>query len=390
MLLVPGNGATTFASMQGECSMSLELPDPRLARIISEAAFDPAKWIDVCDGMAQLTGGCGAVLLPAQADQRGLGGFPHSVSLDDSARRYLDEEWYKRDSRDAGLPVIRRRGYTTDADSIAFDDIKRSSYYQDFLKPLKLIWFMGIGFKSEENWWTFSIQRALGTEPFPDDEIRKVLSYCGLLTSSATVARQLGFARIRGAVGVLEQHGLCSIALDSNERVVHVSPSAERHLADGLQISGGKLRAARATDAPALARLISVICGKSVSSHRHVSLPRVSGQLPLVLYGCKLPDAQCDVFQPAVGLLVISDPQRPQHISSALMADYFGLTPAEAGLAVALARGNTAHQYAMDNHISMATARNHLQAVLRKTETHRQGELVAALNKIIPRKDFDA
>jgi DNA-binding CsgD family transcriptional regulator len=369
--------------------MDLEFPDPHLARTINEAAFDPAKWIDVCDGMAHLIGGCGSLIFPSDSVQQRIG-VPHSAYLQPSFDRYVKEEWYKRDVRFDGVPKIGRRGYITDADNIDYGDVKKSSFYQDFLRPEKIGWYAAIGLKTQQNLWFLSIQQRPGQEPFSTQVIQKALSFCALLNNSAAVARHLGFARVHGAANVLEQHGLCAIALDANERVVHVSPSAELHLTDRLQISGGKLRAMRAADAPALARLIAGICRNSQSLlNSQVALPRTNGKPPLVLYGCHLPDAQCDVFQPAVALLVISDPQRPQHISQSLLADYFGLTPAEADLAVALARGTSAQQHAIDNHISPATARNHLQAVLRKTGTHRQGELVAALNKVIPRRDFD-
>ena len=67
------------------------LPNDELARTISEAAFNPVKWTEVCDGMAKLIGGCGSVIFPTGDDQKRLG-LPHSLSIEDSFTRYVDGE----------------------------------------------------------------------------------------------------------------------------------------------------------------------------------------------------------------------------------------------------------------------------------------------------------
>lgn len=282
---------------------------------------------------------------------------------------------------------MRQRGYITDTDCISHDDIASSDYYQDFLRPVKLRWFAGIGIATENNWRVLSIQRALGTEPFSQSEIRTALSYRDLLNTSAAIARHLGFARTLGAANVLEQHGLCAIALDANHRVVHVSPSAERHLQDCFRIVEGKLSARHAPDEGLLARLIASICGKDFAkTNLHVALRRSDGRPPLVLYGCSLPEVGCDVFQPAVALLVISDPEVQQGIPPDLLIDYFGMTRAEARLAISLHLGASVEKHAADNGLSPITVRNHLQELLRKTSTHRQADFIAVLNRVIPRK----
>jgi DNA-binding CsgD family transcriptional regulator len=360
------------------------LPDQRLSEVISEAAFDPSKWIDVCDGFSQLLGGYGALILPEDEESRPLG-MPHSPCLEEGLKRYIEEEWYKGDLRNASLPLYHARGYVSDEDYIAYDAMDKSDYYQDFLRPLGLRWFAGIGFTTDLRRWTLSIQRKFGGNPFEKSEIRKAFAYRDHLSNSAVISRQLGFAKMCGAAGALEQQGLCAIALDAGERVVYVSPSAERHLHDGLEISGSRLRASRPAEAVALSRFAKAICRKDTSlSHLHVSIARSDGRWPLVLYGCALPEAQCDIFRPAVALLVISDPDRTSNVPLALLMDYFGLTRAEADLAAALFKGASVEQHAIRTGVSRATARNHLQVLLHKTGTHRQGELIALLGRIVP------
>ena len=62
----------------------------------------------------------------------------------------------------------------------------------------------------------------------------------------------------------------------------------------------------------------------------------------------------------------------------------FGLTEAEARLAVALVSGETVAEFAADRSVSINTARVQLTSLLRKTRTRRQAELVALLGAVPP------
>jgi DNA-binding CsgD family transcriptional regulator len=373
--------------------MTSELRNATVARVITEAAFNPAKWTDVCDGMASLVSGDGAVMIPADIAKRSFPssknrksiGLPRSDGIAHLISVYEAEGWHKNDLRIKGLPAILRRGYTIDSDCIEYDEIQRSPFYQEFLKPAGLLWFVGIGIQVEQSVWCLSVLRHLQTEQFSEHEIQEVLSYRDLLSHSAGIARQLGNVRVRAAADILEQHGLCAIAIDATGKVISVSPSAERHFTDTLQIIGGKLHAKNPTGAAPLTRLIDSVCGKALlAANPQVVLARTNGKPPLVLYACKLPEAERDIFQPAIALIVISDPEQPQEPSCDLLMDYFGFTRAEGCLAVALMGGTSIEDYAIGHSISPVTVRNHLQGLLRKTATHRQAELISTLNRVVP------
>ncbi|WP_192247333.1 helix-turn-helix transcriptional regulator [Mesorhizobium silamurunense] len=58
------------------------------------------------------------------------------------------------------------------------------------------------------------------------------------------------------------------------------------------------------------------------------------------------------------------------------LRNLYRLTPAEAAVAMAIARGEGLQAVADQLDISLTTARTHLQHVFEKTETRRQAELV--------------
>ena len=66
---------------------------------------------------------------------------------------------------------------------------------------------------------------------------------------------------------------------------------------------------------------------------------------------------------------------RPSHVIRTLARDY-GLTPAEARLVSGLVQGKRLREIASEVGVSMNTIRTQLKSVFRKTDTHRQVDLV--------------
>jgi DNA-binding CsgD family transcriptional regulator len=68
--------------------------------------------------------------------------------------------------------------------------------------------------------------------------------------------------------------------------------------------------------------------------------------------------------------------------SEPLLRRLYNLTPAEARLAQALARGDSLEQVAQVLNVKMTTARTQLAAIFSKTRTSRQARLVAILSRL--------
>jgi hypothetical protein len=265
--------------------MKLRLPDHRLASLISEAAFDSSKWTQVCDGMAELIGGCGSVMFPLGPDLALLD-LPHSDSLEESFQRYIKDEWYTRDLRFGSIETCRKRGYVTDADYISYEDVNSSEYYQEFLRPVKLKWFAGLGVGEGSDCWVFSVQQSLDKDPFKNDDIKKLFAYRELLNNSATISRQLGFAKIIGATTIMEHHGRAVVALGVGGRVLHVSSLAQNQIGKAFQIVQGQLRARFEKDRLPLERLITSLCNNQIFKPPYSSVTWPRFGTPSGLWHC--------------------------------------------------------------------------------------------------------
>ena len=75
-------------------------------------------------------------------------------------------------------------------------------------------------------------------------------------------------------------------------------------------------------------------------------------------------------------IVFVADPDGAPRTAQDQLRDLHRLTPAEAAVAMAIARGEGLQAVANELDISLTTARTHLQHVFEKTETRRQAELV--------------
>jgi DNA-binding CsgD family transcriptional regulator len=80
--------------------------------------------------------------------------------------------------------------------------------------------------------------------------------------------------------------------------------------------------------------------------------------------------------------VLLVDPEDCPKVSFGLLQQVFGLTKGEAHLANQLLCGQSLQEIADESGVSIGTVRSQAKAVLTKTDTHRQAELVALLTRL--------
>ncbi|WP_169805119.1 helix-turn-helix transcriptional regulator, partial [Variovorax boronicumulans] len=81
-------------------------------------------------------------------------------------------------------------------------------------------------------------------------------------------------------------------------------------------------------------------------------------------------------------LVVFAHPAEAAPVEPRQLESLLGLSPTEARLALLLASGKTVKDFAAAQHCSEHTARSHLRNVMRKTDCHRQAELVLLVQSL--------
>lgn len=174
------------------------------------------------------------------------------------------------------------------------------------------------------------------------------------------------------------------IVLDEARNIVSRSCAGEHllALADGFTEKKGKLSCVRETDIKFVDRALA----EAVSSHAQANdaclsfeVRRAHGRLPLRVRAVPLKPPSARISSPpAVLMLLIEDP------SAAVSGPFevlrgFGLTPAEAKLAIAIAEGQSVKLFAEDRGLSQETVRTQLKRAMHKLSVSRQVELVRKL-----------
>jgi DNA-binding CsgD family transcriptional regulator len=146
------------------------------------------------------------------------------------------------------------------------------------------------------------------------------------------------------------------------------------------------------TDAGALAvrpRALSLQVHKAIENAGMESrvggmrIPRTNGsQRPLGLIFTPMLFAQGEGGAPRRVAIWIVDTESPAGANERLLATLFGLSPAEARLALWLVAGHTPEECARRAGVGVATVRSQLHNIYVKTGTRRQAELVALLCKL--------
>ncbi|MFK4792492.1 helix-turn-helix transcriptional regulator [Sphingobium sp. ZW T5_29] len=158
--------------------------------------------------------------------------------------------------------------------------------------------------------------------------------------------------------------------------------AAATMLANGapLMLDHGQLRGVSAESRQRLARLLSPPCDDDMitaafgdlddSMVQAIALPNGAFK-GTVAHGW-------DDDRDGVALILI-DPSQAPFLSAGHVTSLFGLTPAEARLAVALSQGTSLNAYADRRGVSVGTVRIQMKRILEKTDSRRQADLVGKL-----------
>lgn len=347
----------------------------KIAESFAEAAADPSRWNEAMEVAARATGSFGALMLPVKGR---LPDMPLTASMRPTLEAYLREGWIHRDERYRSVPAFSRRGVSTEFDFINTDEIARHPYYQEFLARFGLRWFGGVKVGVGEDVWCLSLQRSVVQGPFAPSEIEELATLSRHLAGAAELARAFAFARSDAAMEAFAISGSAVVMFDRCGEAFRANAAAERLLGDDLQIVRGRLASFDRNATAALDRALHALiwAPESLALQQPVIFPRKQGR-PILIYLSRPATMVRDGFGLCQAIGVLVDLQvRPTVVQGDLIRA-FKLTPAEARLAIQLARGDSIDTVADRLGITYETARNVLKRVFQKTDTNRQAELLA-------------
>jgi DNA-binding CsgD family transcriptional regulator len=378
----------------------IAMPAPRnndFLDLVYEAALDPAMWTPVMERFADMVGGHGGWL--SQLSTEDDSGADESDPL---AR--IDPEWPARyiahfADRNPLHHVDNPREYMrqwtprilTDEDWMPKDELVRTEYYNDFLRPQNVDSSMMIRLAAKGvEIATMNICRAPGRGQFDRCELELAARVHPHLIRAFELGRR--FASTRRLAGELttvldhSPHGLFILADDGHVR--HANRVSEALVAEaaGLRMIAGRLTASNSTDARRLAALIAAAgdgdCERRAGGSMALATP--ARRTPLSV---TVAPVRSDRFEPVFRghsiLVCVTDLEAEVKLPEQTLRELFGLTPAEGRLALAIFEGLSPGEAATSFGVSPHTVRVQLGQVFAKTGTNRQSELVGLMMRAV-------
>jgi DNA-binding CsgD family transcriptional regulator/PAS domain-containing protein len=353
----------------------------RLLDLIYDAATEQELWRSVLTEIADLTKSQGGVLF-GQSVRASRVYFEFNGRLSEECNRVYRERHMQNlwsmgmESRPVGRIVLSD-------EIIPLSSLRPTLFFEEVLRPQDVAHNVMIALAAKDDFCAaFNLCRSVRQGDLGRDE-RGLL---GRLVSHLQRAFLLGFrldayrALQCSEYQVLDQLSVGVILLDRRARIVYVN-----RMARSLDADAGPLQLRNATvttlSPPHSQRLGELIRAALLGTPaRSMSVPRSSdGQLLTILVSSvrgRDVGRFADLSMPdAAVLLFIIDPANRAGIPLPLITDAYGLTPAEARVALAASSGLTIPEAALQLGLSPNTIKTHLRKVFAKTGTNRQTEL---------------
>jgi DNA-binding CsgD family transcriptional regulator/PAS domain-containing protein len=206
------------------------------------------------------------------------------------------------------------------------------------------------------------------------------------LQNALKIRRALGLAedRARNAEAMLDSSETAFILLDGEARIIHMNAAAQQIAlaSDGLAVSIDRIVP---TDDHMRAEFGALITACAAADLGHpggaLALPRSGPSHPLQIL--ITPIHLSEKHHASVRVLVLAtDPDRAVTFPDAVLRQIYGLTPAEIEIANALLTGYSLEEIAQLRKVSIATVRTQIKALMGKTDTQRQSDLIRLLSTL--------
>lgn len=237
-----------------------------------------------------------------------------------------------------------------------------------------------------------SVTKSSGQGPLSSEEMRVFTSLAPHIQAAARVHVSLARTASLSAMGMLDAMDLPGLLLDASGGVIAVSAAADVEISNGrlLRLRDRRLHTLVAEDKVVLDNAISAALssGSGRPGACIVEIRSRSGRYDWALDVIALASSgHLPGLAPAV--LIVARPANVVRSPAELAREAWGLSAAEAEIAVRLAAGETLNAIGEARGVSRTTVRSQLQSIYAKVGVHRQAAVVAAILALKTTPDHD-
>jgi DNA-binding CsgD family transcriptional regulator len=375
----------------------------RLIQLIYRGALQEQPWQSALPALRQALDAqvASLVLRPPAEDDRGV--ILNCVRPD---AQKAGQEVHLADPDDWEVTAYREQFFALDPfinlpldkvialeDVLSDDELRRSDYYLHYLQPIDLFRILGVDTAEPGGMLARLRFSRRESEPRFQDRERQLLEQIAphLRQAIEIYARLNRMTSERDLyAGAVNQLSVATIILDQQGQLLNSNGLARALLEerDGLGQRDQRLHLEKRELNRALQEALEAIVrarqGGETSVVKALRVPRSSGRSDLGLVIRPVPTSEWSEGPSSpCAAVFISDPDLRDSASQQGLAELFGLTPAEANLALLLARGLSLAEASDTQNISQHTARAQLKSIFAKTGVSRQAELVRLILKSV-------
>jgi DNA-binding CsgD family transcriptional regulator len=352
-----------------------------LLDLVYEAAAMPDLWPAALDRMAIIAGGTGTFLFTT--DPHTLR-WTSSESVKQLGLDFLAGRWHERNPRMERLVLHRHSGFMREIDMFTAEEIEHDPTFRDLLRPRGFGWAAGMVVQvPSDDMLAFSIERRFADGPVESQAILELNDLRPHLARAAMMSARLRLERAKGMAESLTTMGLPSAVLLGNGKVISTNSLFDQVGPQIVSTAFGGIALANAGANGLLARAIEGLSAAEFQNGaKSIAVPADEKNAALIVHLIPVRRSAHDVFGPAMGILVVSPLGSSQTLSCDLLNGLFDLSPAETRAAQGLLAGKSIDDLAADFGLSRETLRSQVKAVLTKTGTSRQADLMALLSNV--------
>jgi DNA-binding CsgD family transcriptional regulator len=365
-----------------------KVPSHKLARavaLIYDAALDQSQWPQALGALSDAAGAQGACSLVANKQSDSIEWVSFSGPCAGLAPEYIKHY----SAVDPYTPLIAESPAGSRlwlSELVPHEALRKNEWYNDFVEKNSIKDIFGgklLETQSRVIMFGFHAGGEKAVLPGRKQEIDVLLEALGKSVSLQTKLQNAGWMP-SAAVQALDQLSAAVILVDRDRRVFELNRTAERIIetADGLVIRSGHLGAIRSIDQNKIAEAIASATAKQgiKTGSEGLLVARREGRPSYVLAVAPLSRDKVSHDRPLAIVLVINPEWRAPSLEGVIRI--FGLSPAEARLAIALMQGRRTRDIARSFGVEITTVRTQLSSILKKVGVERQSDLIKALSDI--------
>ena len=328
-------------------------------------------------------------------------GFPHfflfglgaekpkyiaAAEAEDHLAAYLRDGWWSVDDRTDYTSRVSDGVVMSDEVEVPERVRAGSTIYNDFYRPRGISWNAGWKMRIGGEVWGLSLLRAERDEPPNKVELAKLTAIAPRISNAVELAHAVGQRYAQGLMEGFASVGAAALLLDHDGRVMMANAEAETLFGTDFNVLNGYLHARDPVGQRHLERLAQVTRSTPIDDTlSNFAIQRYDGRKPIVAKPVRIRGAGLDALPGARTAVLLSDLDAPSNVHQRSLQKLFGLTLAEADVALLLAKGWSVRDISTFRKVKPDTVRGQLKAVFAKLDVVRQSDVVRVVERLARR-----